>query len=166
MMEQTACCIWRSRTCNVGLSNLALADLCAKVDCPKGTGGKVAKYIGIHVVLPSFGVGKRAVRASTCSPAEVHASRALQAWTNGVLPPVSACAAVACSRAARKKVRWSAVEAPDDGRFEPGPIRRAVCRHDLSCEHSADVQPTVPKHLLPSSKSRTSISIRHSVTRH
>lgn len=34
-MEQTARYVWRSRTCNVGLCDLALADLSAKVDCPK-----------------------------------------------------------------------------------------------------------------------------------
>ena len=72
-------------------------------------------------------------------------------------------AAVACCSIARNKVRWRAAEAPESGHFETGPTRRAVCRHDLSCKLGAGVQPTVPKRLLPSLKSRTSVLIRHGI---
>lgn len=114
------------------------------------------------------------MRASTCSPASV------AELGNGVLPPVYACcwrhlpcrgrllcSAWESSRAARNKVRWFAVGI---GRTmaDLRPVRHGelFCRHDLSCEHGAGVQPTVPKDLLPSSKSRTKISIRHGVAQH
>lgn len=81
--------------------------------------------------------------------------------------PARLCMFVPCRgrllRIARNKVRWSAAEAPESSHFETGPTRRAVCRHDLSCELGAGVQPTVPKRLLPSLNSRASVLVRHGV---
>jgi hypothetical protein len=92
---------------------------------------EVTKYLGIHTgsLSEKFAANERCGRAHAHRLIFMQAERCGTGQTAFSRPSLhvgagSCRAAVAWFRAARKKVRWSAVKAPDDGRLETGPTRR------------------------------------------